>query len=157
MTINLKYDIYIDGASKGNPGESGIGVSIYEGGKLLKNLSEYIGITTNNVAEYTALIFALQEAHMQKMNHVKINTDSQLLCRQINGEYKVKDTNLKLLHKIATHLISGLKNIEIVNIPREKNRSADKLATIAVEKRPVLLKKHKKAMASQDDQLFGLI
>ena len=80
--------IHIDGASKGNPGPSGIGVVISKNGRVIKNISSYIGETTNNVAEYTALIWALQEALKLKAEVLKINTDSQLLYRQIKKIYK---------------------------------------------------------------------
>ena len=82
-----QFEIYIDGASKGNPGESGIGVVILSGGEVIKNISSYIGKATNNVAEYTALIYALQEALVLKADDICIRTDSQLLYRQIPKNY----------------------------------------------------------------------
>ncbi|MDD5553614.1 MAG: ribonuclease HI family protein, partial [Candidatus Omnitrophica bacterium] len=75
--------IYVDGASKGNPGPSGIGVVICSDGKVIKNVASFIGNTTNNVAEYTALIYGLQEGLMLKAESIEINTDSQLLYRQL--------------------------------------------------------------------------
>ena len=78
-------EIYIDGASKGNPGPSGVGVVICRDGETIKNISSYIGHATNNVAEYTALIYALEEALIMKAESLKINTDSQLLHRQLKG------------------------------------------------------------------------
>lgn len=149
--------MYIDGACQGNPGESGIGIIICQGDKVIKNISQYIGITTNNVAEYMALVFGLQEALIQKISHININTDSELLYKQIKGEYKVKDVTLKLLHTLAKHLLSSFQKADIVNIPRENNKGADKLAVKAIEKRPVLFNKNKKTKASQDDQLLGLV
>lgn len=157
MKQTNKWDIYIDGASKGNPGESGIGVVICKDGSVRKNISEYIGIATNNVAEYSALIFGLSEALIQNIRNIHIKTDSELLYKQITGEYKVKDTTLKLLNKIAKYLLAGFQDVDITNIPRENNENADKLATSAVERRPVLLRKTKKLKASQDDQLPGLV
>ncbi len=127
-------DVYIDGASKGNPGPAGVGVIICQEGVVLKNISNYIGNTTNNFAEYTALIFALQEALIIKADELNINTDSQLLCRQINGEYKVKSPNILGLYNQARHLISAFKKVSINHIPREMNSGADKLATQAVRK-----------------------
>ncbi|HTZ11848.1 MAG TPA: ribonuclease HI family protein [Candidatus Margulisiibacteriota bacterium] len=129
-----EIEIYIDGASKGNPGPSGIGVVICRGKETIRNISTYIGNTTNNVAEYTALIHALQEALILKAESLKINTDSQLLHRQLNRTYKVKSPNIILLYNQATHLISGFKQVAINNIPRENNRGADKLATAAIKK-----------------------
>ena len=149
-------EVYIDGASIGNPGKIGIGYLIYRNGKIIKEEKVYLGIGTNNFAEYMALIFSLQEVLIQNLSNVNINTDSELLCKQINGEYKVKDPTLKLLHCLATNIIANIKNVSIVNIPRENNKGADKLAVQAIEKRPVLLKAKKKNKASQDDQLLGL-
>lgn len=156
MTQQIKYDIYVDGASQGNPGQAGIGAIICRGDDVIKNISQYIGITTNNVAEYVALIYGLQQALIQNIKNININTDSELLYKQLKGEYKVKDDNLKIFNNIVKHLLSGFEKSEIAHIPREKNKGADKLATIAIEKRPVLLKGKKKMKASQDDQLLGL-
>jgi len=129
-----ELEIYIDGASKGNPGPSGIGVVICRDGQTIKNVSSYIGNATNNVAEYTALIYALQEAMMLKVESVKINTDSQLLHRQIKKVYKVKNPNIIGLYNQASRLISAFKQVSINNISRQDNRGADKLATQAIKK-----------------------
>jgi ribonuclease HI len=129
-----ELEIYIDGASKGNPGPSGIGAVICRGGQTIKNISSYIGNTTNNIAEYTALIYALEEALMLKAENLKINTDSQLLYRQIKKIYKVKNPNIIGLYNQASHLMSSFNQVSINNIPRENNRGADKLATQAIKK-----------------------
>ncbi len=126
-------DIYVDGASKGNPGPSGIGVIICQDGETIKNISCYIGNATNNAAEYTALIYGLQECLMLKAENININTDSQLMHRQINKEYKVKNTNILGLYNQATRLMSGFKNVSVNHIPRENNKGADKLAAKAVK------------------------
>ena len=129
-----ELEIFIDGASKGNPGPSGIGVVILQGNETIGNISTFIGNTTNNVAEYTALIYGLQEALKLKAESIKINTDSQLLHRQLNKTYKVKSPNIIGLHNQVTHLLSGFRHISITNIPRENNKGADKLATLAIKK-----------------------
>jgi ribonuclease HI len=129
-----ELEIYIDGASQGNPGHSGIGVVICENGETLKNLSDYIGHATNNVAEYTALIYALKEAASLKAESLRIKTDSQLLARQINRIYKVKNTQLIELFTQARQLISGFKRVSVCEIPREENAGADKLAELAIKK-----------------------
>lgn len=129
-----EFEIYIDGASSGNPGPSGIGVVICSNKETIKNISSFIGNTTNNVAEYTALIYALEEALLEKADSLKIYTDSQLLYRQIKGVYKVKHPNIVGLYERAKHLMSGFKQVAINNIPREQNTGADKLATSAVKK-----------------------
>jgi ribonuclease HI len=126
-------EIYIDGASKGNPGHSGIGIVIYKEGLRIKNISTYIGAATNNVAEYTALIYALQEALLLKAKSLEINTDSQLLARQLNKIYKVRHAAIINLYNQATHLLTGFEKVLIKHIPREENSLADKLATKAVK------------------------
>ncbi|MFY9402546.1 MAG: ribonuclease HI family protein [Candidatus Omnitrophota bacterium] len=130
-----ELDIYIDGASKGNPGPSGIGVIICRSGEVIRNLSVFIGDTTNNVAEYTALIYALQEALLLRADILKIKTDSQLLARQLKKDYKVKSLKLLSLYSQAEHLLKGFKRVFIENIPREMNKGADRLATEAIRKR----------------------
>ncbi|MDD5246586.1 MAG: ribonuclease HI family protein [Candidatus Omnitrophica bacterium] len=130
-------ELYIDGAAKGNPGPAGIGVIICRDGEILKNIAQYIGRATNNVAEYTALIRGLQEAMALKVQKVIVNTDSELLCRQIKKEYKVKAPHIIDLYKRAVELISGFKEVTVRHIPREENRGADKLANIAVKKAAV--------------------
>ncbi len=128
-----QFKIYIDGASKGNPGPSGIGVVICRDGSTIKNIASFIGNATNNVAEYTALIHALQEGLILKAENVEINTDSQLLYRQIKKIYKIKSVNILGLYNQALGLMSGFKQVSIKHIPREENRGADKLASKAVK------------------------
>lgn len=127
-------EIYIDGASQGNPGHSAVGIVIYRDGRLIKNYSSYIGEATNNVAEYTALIYALEEALLLKAKNLKIHTDSQLLARQLNKIYKVKHPGIINLYNRAVRLITGFEKVIINHIPREENKSADKLATQAIKK-----------------------
>jgi len=128
-----QLEIYIDGASSGNPGPSGVGVVIYRDGLIIKNISNYIGTATNNVAEYTALIYALEEALLLKAKILKINTDSQLLARQLNKLYKVKHAGIITLYNRAVHLLTGFEKVVINHIPREKNSLADKSATQAIK------------------------
>lgn len=128
-----ELEIYIDGASKGNPGPSGIGVVVCRDGQTIKNISSYIGNATNNVAEYNALIYGLQEALILKAQRVTINTDSQLLYRQIKKIYKIKNHNILGLYNQATHIILGFQEVLINNIPRRENRGADKLANLAIK------------------------
>lgn len=129
-----ELEIYIDGASKGNPGPSGIGAVICQSGIVVKNISSFIGNATNNIAEYTALIYALQEASVLKAESLKIKTDSQLLARQLNKVYKVKNANISGLYEQAVLLLSAFKEVSIQSIPREENQGADRLATEAVKK-----------------------
>ncbi|MCM8801548.1 MAG: ribonuclease HI family protein [Candidatus Omnitrophica bacterium] len=131
--MTKKLEIYIDGASKGNPGPSGIGVVICKDGQTIKNISGFIGNATNNIAEYTALIYALQEALMMRADSIVINTDSQLLSRQLNKEYRIRNLNLLGLYHQIQHLLSGFKEVRVNNIQRQDNKGADKLANKAIK------------------------
>lgn len=123
----MKAKIYCDGASRGNPGDAGIGcVVIFDNKKI--EISEYIGKTTNNVAEYTALIKGLEEALKQKAQEIEIFSDSELLVLQMNGIYKVRNKNLIPLYEKAKKLLSNFKKYQIFHIYRENNFIADKLA-----------------------------
>lgn len=129
-----KLKIYIDGAAQGNPGPAGIGLVVCnESGRILENISEYIGENTNNVAEYMALIYALQEGLIRKVQAIQINTDSELLVKQLNKEYKVKDSKLKPLYRQASHLLRGFGEVEVIHIQRDRNRGADRLAAKAIK------------------------
>jgi ribonuclease HI len=126
---------YIDGASIGNPGPSGIGgVLLDEKGVELEKFSEHIGSTTNNVAEYRALIHALNRFAALGIDHVRIFTDSQLLQRQTVGEWKIKDEKLKELNRTIRDSIGRFSSFEITHVGREGNRTADRLAKRAAEK-----------------------
>jgi len=136
--MRKELEIYIDGASGGNPGPSGIGVIVTENGQVIKNISVHLGIQTNNVAEYMALIFGLQEALILRADAIKIYTDSQLLCRQINNEYKIKSPNLIGLYYQTQHLLSAFDSAEVKYISRDKNKGADKLAKKAIKSKIIL-------------------
>jgi ribonuclease HI len=123
---------YTDGASLGNPGPMGIGIVIYRDGIVVEELSEYIGQGTNNIAEYTAIIKALETAHAMGETEVHVKSDSQLIVRQLNGEYKVKDPGLRPLHERVVRICKGL-NARFEHIPREHNKEADRLSKDAAE------------------------
>ncbi|MBI5228278.1 ribonuclease HI family protein [Candidatus Micrarchaeota archaeon] len=124
--------IYTDGASLNNPGPMGIGVVVYRDDIVVEELSEYIGVGTNNVAEYTAVIRALETVHGMGELEAHIKSDSQLLVRQLNKEYKVRDQELLMLHKKVEKLCAGLK-VTFEHIPREHNKEADKLSKEGAE------------------------
>ncbi|MFH1753981.1 MAG: ribonuclease HI family protein [Candidatus Omnitrophota bacterium] len=125
--------IYIDGAARGNPGPAGIGVLILdENREKIKEYFKYLGKATNNIAEYNALVYALQEAHMLGVKDVVIHMDSELVAKQIKGEFRVKNAKIKPLFDQAIHLINGLDKIEIKHIDRSLNKEADKLANRAI-------------------------
>ena len=125
--------LYVDGGSRGNPGPAGIGVVVRDkNGKKVKEFNKYIGVTTNNIAEYNAVIYGLQEALIEKAEEVELNMDSELVARQLKGEYKVKNSNIRPLFEQALHLLSGFKKFHIKNIKRENNKEADKLVNKAI-------------------------
>jgi len=127
--VDMKdLEIHTDGACSGNPGLASIAFIIKEGGNTIKEFSQSIGESTNNVAEYTAVVYALQEALILKADTVKLFSDSELLCHQLNGEYKVKNENIKPLFEQIKHLAKGFKKLSVRHIPREKNKEADGLA-----------------------------
>ena len=128
--------IHADGASRGNPGPSAIGATIKdEQGRLIASISQGIGRTTNNQAEYKAVIASLEKAIRLGAKQVDISLDSQLVARQISGEYRVKNAALKPLYQQVKHLLSLLEGFTITHIPRQQNTEADNLANIAL-KRP---------------------
>ncbi len=133
--MKKELELFIDGASHGNPGPAAVGIVVMQEGEVVKNISKAIGEATNNVAEYTALIYALQEALIQKATGVLVNTDSELLYHQLEGNYKVKNANLKPLHERIVHLKKGFEHFYIRHVPREQNKGADMLAAQALFKK----------------------
>lgn len=129
----VPLEIYIDGASRGNPGRSGVGVLIRDADGGIHQIMRDIGIATNNEAEYEALITALRFAKELKKNHLKIYTDSFLLANQINGSWRVRDSKIASLWKCAKELIVEFEEVEVKHIPRELNREADRLANRALD------------------------
>ena len=128
-----RLDIYIDGAARGNPGESGIGVLIREESGRTREVKKYLGTRTNNQAEYTALITALESVKDHKNQEIHIFTDSLLLANQMNGIWKVRHPEIKELHTKAKSFIEGFSRVTIRHIPRELNKEADRLANIAID------------------------
>jgi ribonuclease HI len=128
--------IYIDGASRGNPGRAGAGIWITNGeGKKISEVSRYLGHKTNNEAEYWALLLGLREAKRLGGEALQIFTDSELVERQIKGVYRVKDLDLKALHKTVIENLKTFSSFEIESIPREENKEADRLANQAIQRR----------------------
>jgi ribonuclease HI len=128
--------IHIDGASRGNPGEAGFGVSV-EGpeGDTRAELYGYLGRASNNVAEYQALIHALRWAARQGARHVSLFSDSELIVRQVNGQYKVKHPDMIPLHREATALMRRFESATLDHVRREHNRDADRLANQALDEK----------------------
>jgi dinuclear metal center YbgI/SA1388 family protein len=129
-----KLIIHIDGASRGNPGDAGAGVAIVDEQKRpVLESKKYLGQTTNNVAEYQALIIAFQESLTLGVGQVEIYTDSELLANQWNGIYKVKNPGLVPLMRLARRLASRLRTCTVTHVARELNKRADKLANQAID------------------------
>ena len=128
--------IYIDGASRGNPGEAGFGIQITDAaGAERAALYGYLGRASNNVAEYQALIHALRWALQQGERRVKVFSDSELVVRQVEGRYKVKHPDMIPLHREATALLRKFEAASVSHVRREQNREADRLANQALDER----------------------
>ena len=127
LTIN------IDGASRGNPGLSGIGVVISRDGQKIAEYKEFVGSTTNNLAEYLALKKALKIASALNDDEITILSDSQLVVKQRNRSYKVRSKQLKIIFREVNNLEKYFKSISYRHIPRENNSAADLLANKAVD------------------------
>lgn len=126
--------LYIDGAARGNPGKAGVGVVLKDKrGKVIEEGGQYIGETTNNVAEYRALLEGLKRSLARGVKGVEIFSDSELMVKQINGEYRVKSQSLLHLYMEAMKLLSSLTHWKIAHIPREQNSRADALANMAID------------------------
>lgn len=125
--------VYTDGGSRGNPGPAGIGAVITRNGKSVASISEFLGVTTNNVAEYTALIKALEKSLDCGIEKVEVRTDSELMVRQMKGEYRVKNEGLKPLFQKAQALKNRFASFAIVHVRREYNKEADRLANQAMD------------------------
>lgn len=127
------YQIYCDGASRSNPGEASVGISILKDNEEIDTIKKRIGIATNNVAEYLGLIEALQYCIEKNMMEVVIYLDSLLVVQQVNLEYKVKSKKLQEYYNQALDLINKINNIKINHVRREFNKRADQLANQALD------------------------
>ncbi|HXY53821.1 MAG TPA: ribonuclease HI family protein [Nitrospirota bacterium] len=131
----MELTIYTDGASRNNPGEAGAGVLITKDGMPIEKIARYLGITTNNVAEYTAAIIGLEHAVKLRASRVMLCADSELLVKQLNGQYKVKNEGLKPLYAKVKELIAKMGSVEVQYIPRAMNKEADALANKAIDEK----------------------
>ena len=126
--------VHIDGGSRGNPGPAGFGVRIaHADGTIVAEISESIGTATNNVAEYRGLLAALEWAVAARQPDLVIHSDSELLVKQMRGEYRVKHPGLQPLHAEATRLVAQLGHVRFVHVRREHNTRADELANRAMD------------------------
>jgi len=133
-----KLTIFTDGGARGNPGPAGVGVVIYDESDVeMSSFGEAIGVATNNVAEYKAVVRALEHVASivddTKAVKITLKLDSQLVERQLSGAYKVKDAGLKELHGQAKQLIEQYSSVEFIHVKRELNQVADKLVNQALD------------------------
>jgi ribonuclease HI len=134
--VSAVLRLHVDGASRGNPGEAGFGVHVTdEDGDEVASLYGYLGKATNNVAEYQALVHGLRFALARGAARVEVSSDSELLVRQIEGRYRVKNPGLLPLYREAKALLARFERARVVHVPRERNREADALANRAVDER----------------------
>ncbi len=132
----MKAVIYTDGGARGNPGEAGIGIVIESPeGEVIREISQFIGKQTNNVAEYKALSRALEAALDMEIKAVTCYLDSELVVKQIKGEYKVKNEGLIPLYQMIMPLINKFDQFEIQHVRREHNKRADALANLAMDQK----------------------
>jgi probable phosphoglycerate mutase len=134
--------VYIDGGARGNPGPAGYGVRVEDAaGTLIEELYGGIGVATNNVAEYNGLLAALQWALMHNEPDVHVRSDSELLVRQMRGEYKVKHPGLQPLYGKARLMTAKLGRVRFEHVRREQNREADRLSNLGMDEAEAQLKK----------------
>ncbi len=130
------WSLFCDGGARGNPGPAGAGAVLLDpAGGQAAALSRYLGVATNNLAEYQGLIMGLEEALAQGARELRVFADSELMVRQLNGQYQVKSPHLKPLHQKARALLARFARVEVGHVRREENSAADRLANQAMDRR----------------------
>lgn len=125
--------VYVDGAARGNPGPAAIGVVVLtRQGKTVAAFGEAIGVSTNNYAEYTALVHALRLLSVFEVDRLRVYTDSELMAKQVKGEYRVKEKTLQSPHAQVMSMLQRYRDWDIAHVPREENAEADLLANRAL-------------------------
>jgi ribonuclease HI len=128
--------VYVDGGSRGNPGPAGVGAVVTDpDGEELARANDYIGVATNNTAEYRALLLGVESARALRAREVEIVNDSQLVERQVRGEYRVKKPELRVLHEQVLESLKSFERWSIRSVPREQNELADMLVNEAIDAR----------------------
>lgn len=126
--------LFADGGSRGNPGPAaGAAVLLDANGETIEEVHEYLGIATNNVAEWTGLLLGLQAARERGIRRLAVRLDSELVVKQLRGEYRVKNPGLLPLYQRARALLRGFELIDIKHVPRKQNAAADRLVNIALD------------------------
>ncbi|MEX2136706.1 MAG: ribonuclease HI family protein [Chloroflexota bacterium] len=133
----LRLLIYTDGAARGNPGPAGLGAVLRDAqtGAVLAELARFLGVRTNNYAEWTAVEEALREALLLGASHVDLRMDSELVARQLSGRYRVKHPDLKPIHARVMAMLGQLSSYTVGHVPRELNKDADRLSNVAIDER----------------------
>jgi ribonuclease HI len=136
MSTPKKLIVETDGAARGNPGLAGAGVIIKDDhGRRIETIGKFLGRATNNQAEYQALIAGLEAAKRHEPETVTVVMDSELVVKQMNGEYRVRHPDLIPLYAAAIELAAELPSVTFVHVPRERNPGADRVANIAIDSR----------------------
>ena len=131
---DARHHLYTDGGARGNPGPAGIGARLLTAsGDVVEELADFIGTATNNVAEYQALLAGLELALDRGVERLDVFMDSELVVRQVKGQYKVKDAGLKPLHAQACQLLSRFHEVDVGHVRREQNAEADGLVNEAID------------------------
>lgn len=130
----MRLVIHTDGAARGNPGPAGAGAILRDvEGRVLGEIAKPLGRATNNVAEWTAVLLALEEAQRLGATHVDMRMDSELVARQISGVYRVKHPDLKPIHTAVMELLRGFDGYTVGHVPRALNKDADRLSNDAID------------------------
>ena len=130
----MRVLIHTDGAARGNPGPAGAGALIRDvDGRVLAEIAEPLGRATNNVAEWTAVLLALEEAKRLGATHVDVRMDSELVARQISGVYRVRHPDLQPIHRRVMELLRAFDGYTVGHVPRALNKDADRLSNVAID------------------------
>jgi ribonuclease HI len=137
MAVERRFVIHTDGAARGNPGPAGAGAVLRDAvdGSLVAEIATFLGVRTNNYAEWTAVELALTEALALGAARVDLRTDSELVARQISGRYRVKHPDLKPIHARVMGLLGRFAGYTVGHVPRELNKEADRLSNVAIDQR----------------------
>lgn len=140
LNIQTTAILSVDGAARGNPGPAGAGIVLKTGDGRVHRVGEYLGKATNNIAEYKALLTGVRKAAELGVSELQVRSDSELVVKQLNGIYKVKNPQLQELYFSVIKSISCFKKITFTHVPREENKEADRMANLAIDaKGPVEL------------------
>lgn len=149
-----RWTLHTDGGARGNPGPAGIGFVLHADDKIVKRGGAFLGDATNNVAEYEAMIWGLENALSVDASNLEVFADSELMVRQMNGVYKVKNANLKPLFTRANELASSIGSVSFTHVRREDNTQADEMANQAMDARGYVGDADQRGAAPSQQSLF---